>query len=81
MAPTPPHAELIVVLESIQTLMSTTDSTDGPRPPTNDSGKSVSISKLLPCFLGFGDAYDHVDRFKQICRAYKAFTLVPKDDR
>ena len=78
MAPTPPHAELIVVLESIQTLMSTTDSTDGPRPPTNDSGKSVSISKLLPRFPGFGYAYDHIERLKQICRVYEPIKEVTK---
>ena len=83
---TPAHCntELVVALQSIQTLVSMMEeehaSMDNQWPHTNDNGKSASILKIIPCFLGFGDAYDHVDRFKQICRAYKAFTLVPKDD-
>ena len=52
--------------------------TDNSRNPTNDSGKSASISKLVLRFLGFGDAYDHVERIKQICRAYEPLTETTK---
>ena len=52
--------------------------TDHLRNPTNNNGKSASISKLVPRFLGFGDAYDHVERFKQICRAYEPLTETTK---
>ena len=37
-----------------------------------------SISNLVPLFLGFGDADDHVERFNQICRAYKPVIEVTK---
>ena len=68
---TPPNAELALALQSIQTLVALMEKerapTENTRDPTNDSGKNTSISKLVPRFLGFGDAYDHVERFKQIC--------------
>ena len=78
---TPPNAEL--ALQSIQTLVALMEKertpTENLRNPTNDSGKSASIeSKVVPRFLGFGDAYDHVERFKQICRAYEPLTETTK---
>ena len=36
-----------------------------------DSGKSAQITKLVPRFVGFRDAYDHVVRFKHITQAYE----------
>ena len=38
----------------------------------------ASISKEVPGFLSFGDAYDHVKRFKHICRAYEPLTETTK---
>ena len=61
----PPNAELIVALQSIQTLVALIEKerapTENSRNPTNDSRKRASISNLVPRFLGFGDAYDHVE--------------------
>ena len=82
MTPTPSHVEFTVALQSIQTLVSMKEikwaTVDGPGPPTNVSGKRVSISKLLPRFPGFGYAYDHIERLKQICRVYEPIKEVTK---
>ena len=37
----------------------------------NNNEKSVGISKLVPRFLGFGDAYDHLEQLKKISRVYE----------
>ena len=74
----PPNAELTLALQSIQTLVALMAKERAPtenlRNPTNNNGKSSSISKLVPLFLSFSDAYDHVERFKKICRAYEPLT-------
>ena len=36
------------------------------------------MSKLVPCFLSFGDTYDHIERLKQVFRAYEPLTEVTK---
>ena len=32
----------------------------------------------MPHFLGFRDAYDHIEHFKQICQAYEPITEASK---
>ena len=49
-----------------------------PLHPTKPPEHLVSISKLVPHFIGFSNAYDHVERFKQICRAYEPLTNITK---
>ena len=72
MASTTPNTELAIALIHLDLRVEKEHAfTDNQRPPRNDFGKSASISKLVPCFIGFGDAYDYVDCFKQICRSYE----------
>ena len=63
-----PVTTLVSMMEKEQAIV------DDPRPPNNDCGKSASISKWVPCFLRFGGAYNQIEYFIQISRAYEPIT-------